>query len=90
MVMKKPMKSKLRRTRRVQRKMRISRPAIANQTHVFKRDGQLIRLQQTALNTVTLVNDGNGSCFLGSVGADSMTSTVQWGNSFQFKLSSVI
>lgn len=67
----------------------LKKPAIAYQTHLFRRQGQLIRITQTAANTVALTGDTT-SGFLGSSASDSMTSTIQWGNSFIFKLSSVI
>lgn len=62
---------------------------------LIRRLGQVIRVTQTGnasvpATAVTVVASGTNSCFIGNVLADNMTNTVQFGNSFQFKLSSVI
>lgn len=77
--------------RRVQRK----KARVAKNAMMLRRNGLLIRMTQIGLNQVTLSQDGNGSAFItplsaGVLPTDSMSNTVQFGNSYIFKLSSVI
>jgi len=58
--------------------------------YVFRRQGLLMRITQSGLNTINSATDGNGSMFTLASAADSMTNTIQWGNSFVFKLSSIV
>lgn len=89
-MLKKGYKSKVRRNRRYRKRLNVKRSIpIPNQTHLFRRNGQLIRYTQTATNTVSISGDTT-SGFIGSMAGDSMINTIQWGGSFVFKLSSVI
>lgn len=73
------------------RKMMIRRKKVvrSRNNYIFRRQAQLQRLTQTGVGAIT-TTDGNGSLFTGTVVADSMTNTYQWGNAWLFKLSSVI
>lgn len=85
-----------RRPRRVMRKRRVYRKrGFVSQTHLIRRQGQIIRITQTGNATtpstaVTLAATGSSSCAISTVSLDNMTNTVQFGNSYVFKLSSVV
>lgn len=75
--------------KRTMRKRTGFKTHISGRTHVFRRIGQLIRITQNAANSI-VTTDGNGSLITSATSADSMSNTIQWGNAFNFKLSSVI
>lgn len=81
--------------RRVMRKRVYRKRKFVTQTHLIRRQGALIRITQTGnagtpATAITLPASGNGSCAISAVGSDNMANTVQFGNSYVFKLSSVI
>lgn len=90
-MIKKSFRSRVRKNRRYRKRVtRVSkRLPIPYQTHLFKRNGQLIRITQNAVSSAQISGDTT-SGFMGNMAGDSMTNTIQWGNSFIFKLSSVI
>lgn len=62
---------------------------------LIRRLGQIIRITQTGnagtpATSVTVPSSGSSSCAISVVQSDTMSNTVQFGNSFLFKLSSVI
>lgn len=71
------------------RKVMRKKARLYRNSYLFRRQAQLMRITQTAANTVA-ITDGNGCLSIGTTGADSMSNTIQWGNSYLFKLSSVI
>lgn len=90
---KKGLKSKSRTKRRFFKKMvrKSLKKPISNQTHVFRRQGQLARITVTGVGTIGNSGyDGNGSQLLTAVTADSMANNYQFGASYLFKLSSVV
>lgn len=81
-------KGKLRLRRRV---AKVTKLPVAARTHIFRRAGQLMRITTTGTGGIASgAYDGNGSQFLSSVSADSMTSCYQFGAAYIFKLSSVV
>lgn len=75
--------------RNKKRKVMRKKARLYRNSYLFRRQAQLMRITQTSANNVS-ITDGNGCLSISAVGADSMSNTIQWGNSYLFKLSSVV